>query len=94
MIDEVISDRAAWIVIHEDDNGMPGEVIGRAHVSVGVTQLISVGLTVQSATRTLYAILYEDAGELGKFEVSGTDEPLIVYGRMVIQPFQQRLDLE
>jgi len=89
-----VSDRAAWIVIHEDKNGKLGEAIGRAHLSAGITQQISVGLAVQSATRTLYAVLYEDSGEMGKFEVPGEDKPLLVNGRMIIQPFQQRLDLE
>ena len=92
VITEVVSDRAAWIVIHEDQNGKPGDAIGRAKISAGVNSNLSVDLDVQSATSKLYAILHVDEGKPGIFEYPGVDVPLLINGHMIIQAFQQRLE--
>jgi hypothetical protein len=88
----VVSDRAAWIVIHDDQNGKPGEPIGRARITEGVNQNVSVDLAVRSATLDLHAILHLDEGNEGLFEYPEFDVPLIIDGEMVSQAFQQRLE--
>lgn len=88
----MISDRASWIVIHEDMNGKPGEVIGRTFVPEGKTQDISIGISVRSATRTLYAVLYEDAGKKREFEGNFVDQAILYNGEIIVQSFHQRLD--
>ena len=89
----MISDRAAWIVIHEDKNGKPGGPIGRARVFEGVNQNINVDLSVRSATLYLHAVMHLDEGNEGLFEYPKIDVPLIIDGEMVSESFQQRLDL-
>lgn len=91
IIKEVVSDRAAWIVIHDEKDGKPGDAIGHARVMKGTNSDVPVDLDVQSATLNLYAMLYVDEGEQGIFEYPGVDVPLMVNGQMVIQSFQQRL---
>jgi hypothetical protein len=94
VIDEVVSDRVAWIVIHEDADGTPGEIIGRTQVPEGISRQISVGINAQAATESLYAVLYEDAGELSQFEIHTVDKPVLFNGKMITASFQQLLDIE
>lgn len=89
----MVSDRAAWIVIHEDQNGKPGDPIGRARILEGVNQNISVDLDVRSATLDLYAVLHLDEGNEGIFEYPDIDVPLIIDGEMVSRSFRQRLEV-
>lgn len=91
IITEVVSDRAAWIVIHDDQGGKPGDAIGHARITEGTNSNVSVDLDVQSATLNLYAILHVDEGQPGIFEYPGGDVPLTIDGQMVIQAFRQRL---
>ncbi len=91
IIPEVVSDRAAWIVIHEDQEGEPGDAIGRARVSEGTNTDVYVDLDVRSATLNLYAMLHIDEGKPGIFEYPGADVPLLIDGQMVVQHFQQCL---
>ena len=88
----MVSDRAAWIVIHEDQNGKAGDPIGRARISEGVNQNVFVDLDVQSATLDLYAVLHLDEGAEGVFEHPDIDVPLTIDGELVSEPFQQRLE--
>lgn len=91
IIPEVVSDRAAWIVIHADQNGEPGKAIGRAKISAGTTSDVYVDLDVRSATLNLYAMLHVDEGKPGIFEYPGADAPLTVDGQEVVQQFEQCL---
>jgi hypothetical protein len=82
-------DRAAWIVIHADEDGKPGKIIGRALLAEGESQDVFVTISAREATRTLYAVLYTDAGQPGKFEAPEIDTPFMDGRGMVMQSFQQ-----
>ena len=88
MINEVVSDRAAWIVIHADENGKPGLMLGRQPVSEGTNEIVQVTIRAIFATRTMHAVLYEDKGKIGVFE-KGIDVPALYNGRPVATQFQQ-----
>lgn len=76
-VDSVTSDGPGWIVIHLDDNGSPGAVIGHAAVEDGENTDVSVTLD-QDITEetTLWAMLHTDAGEQGTYEFPGADAPV------------------
>jgi len=56
---------AGWIVIHDDDGGSPGDIVGNAQVESGFTENTSVSLDNPgdvSDGDTLYAMLHADDG--------------------------------
>jgi hypothetical protein len=83
----VISDGPGWIVIHADQDGAPGPVIGHSVVSDGVNTDVSVEIDVNAATETLYAMLHTDSGQIGTYEFPGGDPPVQVEGNIVVKPF-------
>ncbi len=85
---EVISDGPGWIVIHAQENGKPGPVIGHTAVSGGENTDVMVEVDVAQATETLYAMLHTDAGEVGTYEFPGDDTPVQVDGQVVTPSFQ------
>lgn len=86
-VPEVVSDGQGWMVIHADDDGSPGPVIGQAQVSDGVNRDVSVEIDVEMATETLYAMLHADTGEMGAYEFPDADPPVQVEGNVVVKPF-------
>ncbi len=60
-----------WVVVHADDNGVPGPVIGYAAIPAGISATIQVQIDLESATDVLHAMLHVDAGEIGQFEFPG-----------------------
>ncbi|RME50539.1 MAG: SH3 domain-containing protein, partial [Caldilineae bacterium] len=77
-----------WIVIHADDAGTFGEVIGYAQVAAGANENVVVEIDAARATPILYAMLHVDAGEPGVYEFPGPDGPVIVDGAPVSPTFQ------
>ncbi len=89
-IDEVVAAQNGFMVIHVDDNGRPGPVIGFAPVFTGVNSAVRVAIETASATPVLYAMLHDDTGTLGLYEfgtVQGADLPVRVDGALVSPPF-------
>ena len=72
---EVVSKDAGWIVIHADNNGEPGAIVGYAPVKAGLNENIKVKVDAGKLTPTLYAILHVDRGIQGTFEFPGEDVP-------------------
>ncbi|WP_164913743.1 fasciclin domain-containing protein, partial [Methanoculleus taiwanensis] len=87
IIKEAVAKRDNWVVIHADQNGAPGPVIGMALIARGVNDNITVQIETENATKTLYAMLHNDAGMKGVFEFPGSDRPETVMGEVVVQPF-------
>jgi glucose/arabinose dehydrogenase/plastocyanin len=86
-VDEVVSDGPGWLVIHADENGAPGPVIGYSEVMSGTNMDISVELDLTGLTGTLYAMLHQDTGEMGTYEFPDADPPVTVEGEVVVVPF-------
>lgn len=84
---EVVSAGPGWIVIHVDNAGSPGPVIGHAAVVEGSNMDVRVEIDASQATETLYAMLHTDAGAVGEYEFPGADGPVSVDGQMVTPPF-------
>ncbi len=65
----VVATSDAWLVIHADEDGELGEVMGSAFVPAGINSEVMVSLDgIPSAAETLHAVLYQDVGEAEVFE--------------------------
>lgn len=86
-VDQVVSNGPGWIVIHADDNGSPGTVLGHAAVSDGENTNVVAELATEGRTEMLWAMLHEDTGTVGTYEFPGGDPPVTVDGNIVMQSF-------
>lgn len=88
---KVVSD--AWVVVHPAAvGGGPdvSQILGRSFVQHGTTERVPVTLDLQRANvgDTLYAMLHDDTGEIGRFEFGGAgtaDQPLKANGAPIVQ---------
>jgi hypothetical protein len=80
----VVSNGPGWVVVHADDNGSPGEVIGYAPVEDGENTDIEVELDPNRITETLHVMLHEDTGEEGVFDFPDADPPVEVDGETLV----------
>ena len=78
----------SWVVIHADDNGAPGPVLGQTAVEAGVAKDVIVTIDTEGLTDTLHAMLHDDLGTVGTYEFPGADVPTQVGGKIVMKPFQ------
>ncbi len=76
-----------WVVIHADDAGSFGPIIGQAHLEPGVTTDLAIDIVVDAATETLYAMLHTDGGVFDVFEFPGTDMPVVKDGAPISPAF-------
>jgi hypothetical protein len=87
-VDQVVATAPGWMVIHIDENGSPGAVLGQTQVEAGTTDSVAVTLDPPlDAETTLWAMLHVDEGEVGVYEFPGADVPVILNGEVVMQPF-------
>ncbi len=77
-----------WMVIHADNGGKPGAVIGHAQLQAGENDNVVVQVDESKVTPSLYAMLHEDAGQVGAYEFPGPDAPVLLDGQMVSPAFQ------
>ena len=86
-ISQVVSDGPGWIVIHKEERGGPGGVVGYAAVKAGSNTNVVVKIDSYSATPKLFAMLHKDAGKVGTYEFPGPDVPVMLNGEMVSPSF-------
>lgn len=64
IISEIVSENGGWVVIHEDADGKPGNILGAQRVDTGSFEDITVDLLRNTEEeRTYYAMLHEDDGD-------------------------------
>jgi uncharacterized surface protein with fasciclin (FAS1) repeats len=87
-ITRLTSNGPGWVVIHADDNGQPGAVIGYAAAPGGISANLKVLVVTAGLTDTVFAMLHTDGGTEGVYEFpDGPDEPVSVSDRIVVHPF-------
>ncbi len=87
-VDSVVAAQDGWLVIHLDDNGAPGPVLGQTAVVAGETTAVTVSLDEPlSAETALWAMLHVDEGDAGVYEFPGPDGPVLVDDEIVMAPF-------
>lgn len=72
VVKQVESPGPAWIVVHTDDDGMPGERVGLARIEKGVSSDVSVELEGLTSEKVIVAV-HADKGEVGEFEFDMED---------------------
>lgn len=77
----------SWVVIHADEDGQAGEVLGAVRLEAGVHENVAVSIDRRYATPTLYAVLHEDDGQAGVMEFPARDRPVLVNGKPVVATF-------
>ncbi len=81
-IADVVTAQDGFVVVHADNGGAPGAVLGFAPVSAGANSDVTVALDGE-ITPTLFPMLHVDTGEAGAYEfgtVEGADGPVVVNG--------------
>ncbi len=86
-IAEAVAPEKGWIVVHADDAGSFGPIIGQAPVEAGVHTELTVYIDVDAATETLYAMLHVDGGVFDVFEFPGPDMPVLEEGDPISPAF-------
>jgi hypothetical protein len=67
-VSRVLAPDDSWIVVHLDDDGMPGMRVGLLLVAEGQSFDLKVPLDEPVTTRNVIVALHADRGERGKFE--------------------------
>jgi hypothetical protein len=84
-LDRVVAPEGAWVVVHADDGGMPGERVGLKHVSAGESVGVVVPLKGVSSDKVIVA-LHADRGAPNQFDfdmnkkAESADRPFFVNG--------------
>lgn len=84
--ESVVSEGPGWLVIHADNDGSPGPVLGAAQVAAGTNLEVAVELSADGLTPVLWPMLHVDTGTEGEYEfgtVEGADGPVRVDDQVV-----------
>lgn len=91
LIDRAVSDGPGWLVIHADNDGAPGEVLGFRGVNAGENVRFKINIDVSAATPVLFAMLHFDNSEVGTYEFpdggEGIDGPIVIDGNVLAPTF-------
>lgn len=85
VLDRVVAPEDAWVVVHLDDDGMPGERVGLEHVDKGENLKVSVPLKGVTSEKVFVA-LHADRATPDKFDfdmearTTSPDRPFFVDG--------------
>jgi hypothetical protein len=85
--DTVVMDGPGWLVIHSDNNGKPGPVLGYTAVRAGRNADVSVEISSDGRTDAIWPMLHEDTGTVGTYEfgtVDGADLPVTQNGQIAM----------
>lgn len=92
-VSRVMAPTPAWVVVHLNNDGMPGKRVGLVQVGAGETRNVTVQLDASMMfTDTLLVAVHADRGEAGVFEfdmmdaVNSPDQPFFVDGMEVAAP--------
>ena len=87
-VDSALIDAQGWLVIHADNNGSPGPVLGFAPLVAGLNTNVTVEQMSEGGA-TVFPMLHYDTGEAGAYEfgtVDGADGPVRVGDAVVTGP--------
>jgi hypothetical protein len=97
MAESVLSEGPGWLVIHADNNGAPGPVIGFAQVEDGTNVNVMAEVDPAGVTPVLWPMLHVDTGAAGEYEfgtVDGADGPVMVDGSVLVFPINAASSIE
>ncbi len=82
-IKSVLSDGPGIVVIHANDNGNAGAILGAAFVKDGLTQNIDVMVDTAAIGPVVWPMLHIDAGTIGKYDGLDVDTVVSADGEAV-----------
>jgi len=88
-VDRALAPEGAWIVVHLDDDGAPGQRVGLQQIPAGESANVGVKLDPLSLTEKLFVAVHADHGDPGVFEfdmmnkINSPDQPYFVDGEEV-----------
>ncbi len=88
-IDAAQIDAHGWLIIHADNDGSFGEVLGVAPLTEGLNTTITIQLDDVKVGDIVWPMLHYDTGELGHYGFAGADTedaPVFVGGEIVTAP--------
>jgi hypothetical protein len=94
LVSSVSAAQNGWVVVHLDEDGKPGRVIGKSFVKQGMFRSIEFSLdeSVKPGEK-VWVMLHIDAGTLGIYEFPGPDAPVIESETIVMQQIEVLSDL-
>jgi hypothetical protein len=96
VVGSVISETGGWIVIHADDNGQPGAVLGQSPVAPGTSAGVPVQLIQDGVTPVLWPMLHIDDNTIGAYEfgtVEGADAPVVINEQVAALPVNNTAEI-
>ncbi len=83
-VDSIRTAQDGWAVVHLDQNGEPGQIIGRTRVTAGENPDVQIAVDQNQVTSMLWIMLHVDTGAQGVFEFPGPDVPVTENGQIVM----------
>lgn len=83
----------SWVVIHNEVNGAPGEIVGFYPLTPETSYPLTMTIRWREAVPQMQAMLYHDGGERGRFDPT-TDMPLLRQGQPITVSFRASLPLD
>ncbi len=91
VVGQVVAPEGGWLVVHADQEGQPGSILGQTALTAGEQENVVVLFDWHQATPRLHAVLYLDAGQPGVFEAPDPDRPVTIGGTVLSSPFNVTL---
>lgn len=86
-VESVYAINPGWLLIHNDDDGAIGALLGFAAVRAGLNEALTIQIAWREATPTLHAVLYEDRERANQLDFPEGDLPVIINGQPVLSTF-------
>lgn len=93
-VDRVLAAAGSWLLLHNDDDGDLGDMVGMTYVEPGVNNDVVIPLRWREASNDLWAVLYEDNGRSRRLDVPGADSIVRVGNQQVMVSFRVALPLD
>lgn len=86
-VEHVRTMEPGWLLIHGDENGRTGTVLGQVYVAAGDNEGLALHIPWRQGTPQLHAMLYTDKGRPNRLDYLQEDLPVLVNGEPVIATF-------
>jgi len=94
VIDSLYLDKSGYVVIHKEDNGKPGAVIGHSDLVSGENNNLKVEIDSSQAGSKIFAMLHYDDNDDGVYGFPDEDKPVVLEGNVVVKPIVITSEME
>lgn len=86
-IESAYSPKPGWLLLHADDDGAVGPLLGHIFLRAGLNENLSIPIPWREATPLLHAVLYEDDDRPNRLDYPDGDLPVLLNGQPLITSF-------